>query len=83
MCVDFQFPRVRYAACNAIGQMCTDFAPTMQKEFHQKIIVALCNVLDDNAHPKVQVSGIDRKCHGCRDGLTVPERLSQIPIVTS
>lgn len=47
-------PRVRYASCNAIGQMCTDFAPTMQKEFHEKIIVGLCNVLDDNQHPKVQ-----------------------------
>uniref|UniRef100_A0AAY5KL98 TOG domain-containing protein n=1 Tax=Esox lucius TaxID=8010 RepID=A0AAY5KL98_ESOLU len=29
-------PRVRYAACNAIGQMATDFAPTFQKKFHDK-----------------------------------------------
>ena len=29
-------PRVRYAACNCIGQMATDFAPTFQKKFHTK-----------------------------------------------
>lgn len=32
-----QHPRVRYAACNAIGQMATDFAPTFQKKFHEKV----------------------------------------------
>lgn len=31
-------PRVRYAACNAIGQMCTDFEPTIQKKCHEKIV---------------------------------------------
>ncbi|RXN38823.1 importin-5 [Labeo rohita] len=31
-------PRVRYAACNAIGQMATDFAPTFQKKFHDKFM---------------------------------------------
>lgn len=33
----FQHPRVRYAACNAIGQMATDFAPGFQKKFHEKV----------------------------------------------
>ncbi|KJH43174.1 HEAT repeat protein, partial [Dictyocaulus viviparus] len=28
-------PRVRYAACNAIGQMSSDFAPTLQKKCHE------------------------------------------------
>lgn len=27
---------MRYAACNAIGQMATDFAPGFQKKFHEK-----------------------------------------------
>ena len=31
-------PRVRYAACNAIGQMCTDFEPTIQKKCHETIV---------------------------------------------
>lgn len=30
-------PRVRYAACNCIGQMATDFAPSFQKKFQAKV----------------------------------------------
>ncbi|XP_029055806.1 karyopherin beta 3 [Osmia lignaria lignaria] len=47
-------PRVRYAACNAIGQMSTDFAPIFEKKFHDKVIPGLLMVLDDNANPRVQ-----------------------------
>lgn len=47
-------PRVRYAACNAIGQMSTDFSPVFEKKFHDKVIPALLMLLDDNANPRVQ-----------------------------
>ncbi|XP_014214927.1 importin-5 [Copidosoma floridanum] len=47
-------PRVRYAACNAVGQMSTDFAPTFQKKFHDVVIPGLFHVLDDNENPRVQ-----------------------------
>ncbi|XP_034952088.1 importin-5 [Chelonus insularis] len=47
-------PRVRYAACNAIGQMSTDFAPVFEKKFHDKVIPGLLMVLDDNTNPRVQ-----------------------------
>ncbi|KAL1132390.1 hypothetical protein AAG570_010345 [Ranatra chinensis] len=47
-------PRVRYAACNAIGQMCTDFAPGFEKKFHDKVIPGLLMTLDDNQNPRVQ-----------------------------
>lgn len=50
----FQHPRVRYAACNAVGQMSTDFAPVFEKKFHDKVIPGLLMVLDDNANPRVQ-----------------------------
>ena len=30
-------PRVRYAACNALGQMSTDFQPNLQKKYHQLV----------------------------------------------
>lgn len=49
-----QHPRVRYAACNAVGQMSTDFAPIFEKKFHDKVIPGLLMVLDDNANPRVQ-----------------------------
>lgn len=32
-------PRVRYAACNAIGQMSTDFSPIFEKKFHEQVIL--------------------------------------------
>lgn len=48
-------PRVRYAACNAIGQMATDFAPIFQKKFHDTVVPGLLLVMDDSANPRVQV----------------------------
>ncbi|XP_052402072.1 importin-5 [Carassius gibelio] len=47
-------PRVRYAACNAVGQMATDFAPTFQKKFHDKVISALLQTMEDQSNPRVQ-----------------------------
>lgn len=46
--------RVRYAACNAIGQMATDFAPNYEKKFHSKILPALITLLNENTCPRVQ-----------------------------
>lgn len=49
-----QHSRVRYAACNAVGQMSSDFAPTIQKRFIGKILPNLLQVLDDMENPRVQ-----------------------------
>lgn len=46
-------PRVRWAGCNALGQMSTDFAPTMQKEYHDTILKAIIPVLD-SPEPRVK-----------------------------
>lgn len=40
-------PRVRYAACNALGQMSSDFAPKLQKKCHSKVVAGLCALLTD------------------------------------
>uniref|UniRef100_A0A663EW81 Importin 5 n=1 Tax=Aquila chrysaetos chrysaetos TaxID=223781 RepID=A0A663EW81_AQUCH len=45
---------VRYAACNAIGQMATDFAPGFQKKFHEKVIAALLQTMEDQGNQRVQ-----------------------------
>ncbi|OWF47177.1 importin-5-like [Mizuhopecten yessoensis] len=50
-------PRVRYAACNAIGQISTDFGPILQKKFHEKVVPSLLMVMDDDANPRVQAHG--------------------------
>ncbi|RWS08235.1 importin-5-like protein [Dinothrombium tinctorium] len=47
-------PRVRYAACNALGQMATDFAPDFQEKFHDKVIPKLLLLLDDHGNARVQ-----------------------------
>ncbi|XP_023803510.1 importin-5 [Cyanistes caeruleus] len=47
-------PRVRYAACNAVGQMATDFAPGFQKKFHEKVIGALLQTMEDQGSQRVQ-----------------------------
>ncbi|CDI96909.1 importin 5 [Echinococcus multilocularis] len=48
-------PRVRYAACNAIGQMAADFGPKLHKNYHSAIIPAILHVLDDEV-PRVQAN---------------------------
>jgi hypothetical protein len=50
-------PRVRYAACNCIGQMATDFAPAFQKKYQAKVIPGLLFILEDEANPRVQAHG--------------------------
>ncbi|XP_013772605.1 importin-5-like [Limulus polyphemus] len=47
-------PRVQYAACNALGQMSTDFAPTFEKKFHDKVLPGLLMLLENPAYPRVQ-----------------------------
>lgn len=47
-------PRVRYAACNAIGQMSTDFAPSFEKKFHASVVPGLLSLLRDIGNPRVQ-----------------------------
>ncbi|KAK0713787.1 armadillo-type protein [Lasiosphaeria miniovina] len=39
-------PRVRWAGCNALGQMSTDFAPTMQKDYYDVVLKAIVPVLE-------------------------------------
>ena len=39
--------RVRWTACNALGQMCTDFSPNIQYNYHQRIIPPIINTMND------------------------------------
>ncbi|KAL7751650.1 importin subunit beta-3 [Sorochytrium milnesiophthora] len=47
-------PRVRYASCNCIGQMATDFEPELQTKFHQRVFAELLPAMDDAQSPRVQ-----------------------------
>ena len=46
--------RVRHAACNAIGQLCTDFSPEIQDRFGEIILSALVPLMDDATAPRIQ-----------------------------
>lgn len=46
-------PRVRWAGCNALGQMSTDFAPTMQKDYYDVVLKAIIPVLE-SPEPRVK-----------------------------
>lgn len=48
--------RVRWAAINAIGQLSTDLGPDLQQNYHQQVLPALVNAMDDFQNPRVQVS---------------------------
>jgi len=47
-------PKVRWAACQALGQMCTDLGPDLQNSHHAKILPALMAVMEDFNAPRVQ-----------------------------
>jgi len=44
---------VRWAACQALGQLCTDLFPELQEE-HARILKALMPLMNDFAHPRGQ-----------------------------
>lgn len=46
--------RVQYACCNALGQMCTDFADIIQRVAGDLILPALISKLDGKSVPRVQ-----------------------------
>lgn len=52
-----QQPHVRWAACQALGQMCSDLGPDIQDTQHARILPGLMALMDDFNHPRVQVSG--------------------------
>ncbi|VDK48515.1 unnamed protein product, partial [Cylicostephanus goldi] len=61
-------PRVRYAACNAIGQMSSDFAPTLQKKCHEmvsfryKCVLIFPPVFDSDVVPALMNTMMDASC---------------------
>lgn len=68
-------PRVRWAAINCIGQMCTDFGPRIQTEFHTRIVSHLIAVMDDAGNPRVQshaAAAVINFCDAATPGVIAP-----------
>jgi len=59
-------PRVRWAGCNAVGQMSTDFAGTMQGQYHQIVLPNIIPVLE-SAEPRVQAHAAAALVNFCEE----------------
>ena len=59
-------PRVRFAGCNALGQMSTDFAGTMQEKYHEVVLSNIIPVLD-SAEPRVQAHAAAALVNFCEE----------------
>ncbi|EIT73173.1 armadillo-type protein [Aspergillus flavus] len=59
-------PRVRYAGCNALGQMSTDFAGTMQEKYHAIVLNNIIPVLN-SAEPRVQAHAAAALVNFCEE----------------
>ena len=59
-------PRVRYAGCNALGQMSTDFAGTMQEKYHTVVLTNIIPVLN-SPEPRVQAHAAAALVNFCEE----------------
>lgn len=59
-------PRVRYAGCNALGQMSTDFAGTMQEKYHALVLNNIIPVLE-SPEPRVQAHAAAALVNFCEE----------------
>lgn len=59
-------PRVRYAGCNALGQMSTDFAGTMQEKYHSIVLPSIIPVLG-GPEPRVQAHAAAALVNFCEE----------------
>lgn len=59
-------PRVRWAGCNAVGQMSTDFAGTMQEKYHQVVLPNIIPVLE-STEPRVQAHAAAALVNFCEE----------------
>jgi len=68
-------PRVRWTACNCVGQMFLDFAPDLQRKYHTKLIPGLAHLMNDVENPKVQAhaaAALINFCEDCPQEIVLP-----------
>jgi hypothetical protein len=67
--------KVRWAACQGIGQLCTDLAPDLQEGHHEPILRGLIGLMDDFANPRVQAhscAAVVNFAEGCDQDIMGP-----------
>ncbi|KAL4539354.1 hypothetical protein Ndes2437B_g02265 [Nannochloris sp. 'desiccata'] len=63
-------PKVRWAACQAVGQLCNDLGPELQETQHAAVLPALMALMDDFQNPRVQA-------HACAATVNFAENCDQ------
>ncbi|KAK7458738.1 importin subunit beta-3 [Stygiomarasmius scandens] len=67
-------PRVRYAACQCVGQLCTDLEEVIQEQYHQQLFSVLIPTLED-PEPRVHAhaaAALINFCEGVERDTLVP-----------
>ena len=64
--------KVRWAACQALGQLCTDLGPELQQDEHARILPGLMAVMGDFSQPRVQA-------HAAAAVVNFSEHCEQVP----
>ncbi|KAF5347677.1 hypothetical protein D9758_014842 [Tetrapyrgos nigripes] len=67
-------PRVRYAACQCVGQLCTDLEEIIQEQYHQQLFSVLIPALED-PEPRVHshaAAALINFCEGVERDTLVP-----------
>eukprot|EP01111_Echinosteliopsis_oligospora_P006765 TRINITY_DN2110_c0_g1_i3.p1 TRINITY_DN2110_c0_g1~~TRINITY_DN2110_c0_g1_i3.p1 ORF type:complete len:870 (-),score=260.72 TRINITY_DN2110_c0_g1_i3:783-3392(-) len=68
-------PRVRWTACNCVGQMFLDFSPNLQQDYHAQLIPGLSHLMNDVENPKVQAhaaAALINFCDECPNDVVLP-----------
>ena len=63
-------PKVRWAACQALGQLCSDLGPELQEAQHAAVLPVLMALMDDFNNPRVQA-------HACAATVNFAENCDQ------
>ncbi|KAJ7906329.1 armadillo-type protein [Mycena leptocephala] len=67
-------PRVRYAACQCVGQLCTDLEEIIQERYHQQLFAVLIPTLEDR-EPRVHshaAAALINFCEGVERNVLLP-----------
>lgn len=67
--------KVRWAACQGLGQLCTDLCPDLQESHHEPILGALIGLMEDFSNPRVQAhscAAVVNFAEGCDQDIMGP-----------
>ena len=77
-------PRVRHAASHCLGQLCTDFSYTLQRDFHAAFFTHILPLIQDANAPRVQchaIASLVNFCQDCEASFVAPYLPAMMPLL--